>query len=930
MYLTAADLAIQIRTNSRGETSAAVMDCMNHALPVIVNANGSMAELDHEAVFKLPDEFEDDMLIDAMETLWRDVAQRRSLGEKGREIIVNRHAPAECARLYASAIEHFYERAKTSTPALINAIASQKDVYPDNLDLLRLAKAINATLPLLTPVKRLLLDVTATFRNDLKTGIERVTRAISVALIMSPPSGYRIEPVYLSEHSGQWHYRYARRYTLELLGCPSGVLRDDYVEPECEDILLGLDFSGDILIHAAHSGLFEKYRNRGVFVYFMVHDLLPVRIPEVFPPEADQVHTRWIKEISKLDGAICVSKAVADDFTAWRAEAGIEQKNRRPFYIGWSHHGADFTNTAPSMGLPFNAKKTINRIKARPSFLMVGTIEPRKGHFQSIEAFSRLWQEDIDVNLVIVGKEGWTDLQDTMRRDLPETIKALKRHPERKKHLFWLKNISDEYLEYIYDAGTCLIAASVNEGFGLPLIEAAIHEIPLIVRDIPVFREVAGDGAFYFSGETADDLALAVKTWLKLYENKQHPTSDKMCRLTWAESSEKLKTLLFPKTYPRRQILVDISELVRKDAGSGIQRVVSSILKQWLVQPPRGFRVEPVYAAEDQGYRYARGFTLKMLNLPDISTRSDEPVEYTPGDIFFGLDLQPQVVPAQRSFYQHLRQHGVKVMFLVYDLLCIRMPQHFIPGTAPAFTRWLEVVCENDGAVCISESVAHELGSWITEKYPKGRPDFQIHWSHIGADFGNSIPTKGLPDNAKDVIAQLKRHISFLMVGTIEPRKGHLLVLEAFEELWRRGLDIHLVIVGQKGWMVDSLIEKIESHPEIGKRLFWMEGISDEYLDQIYSVTTCLIAASEGEGFGLPLIEAAWYKIPIIARDIPVFHEVAGEHAFYFNGSRPQDAADAVSDWLDFYRRGKVPKSENIPRLTWRQSADRLLKAIMC
>ena len=56
--------------------------------------------------------------------------------------------------------------------------------------------------------------------------------------------------------------------------------------------------------------------------------------------------------------------------------------------------------------------------------------------------------------------------------------------------------------------------------------------------------------------------------------------------------------------------------------------------------------------------------------------------------------------------------------------------------------------------------------------------------------------------------------------------------------------------------------------------MLWLEGISDEYLDKVYAASTCLIAASEGEGFGLPLIEAAQHKLPIIARDIPVFREV--------------------------------------------------------
>ncbi|MGB9713309.1 MAG: glycosyltransferase, partial [Dissulfurimicrobium hydrothermale] len=71
-YLQAADVAVQLRTLSRGETSGTVLDCMNHGLATIVNAHGSMAELPKDAVWMLPDEFEEKELVQALETLWKD------------------------------------------------------------------------------------------------------------------------------------------------------------------------------------------------------------------------------------------------------------------------------------------------------------------------------------------------------------------------------------------------------------------------------------------------------------------------------------------------------------------------------------------------------------------------------------------------------------------------------------------------------------------------------------------------------------------------------------------------------------------------------------------------------------------------------------------------------------------------------------------
>ena len=108
-----------------------------------------------------------------------------------------------------------------------------------------------------------------------------------------------------------------------------------------------------------------------------------------------------------------------------------------------------------------------------------------------------------------------------------------------------------------------------------------------------------------------------------------------------------------------------------------------------------------------------------------------------------------------------------------------------------------------------------------------------------------------------------------------------------------------------------------------GKRLFWFDGPSDEYLEKIYAASSCLIAASEGEGFGLPLIEAARYGLPILARDIPVFREVAGEHAFYFAAEEP-NLPQAIKDWLSLYRTDSHPKSDVMSSMTWAESGERI------
>lgn len=158
-----------------------------------------------------------------------------------------------------------------------------------------------------------------------------------------------------------------------------------------------------------------------------------------------------------------------------------------------------------------------------------------------------LWEQGVDVNLAIVGGEGWKALGDEARRDIPETVTRLRGHAQQDQRLFWLTGISDEYLENVYASSTCLVFASVGEGFGLPLIEAAQHGLPILARDIPVFREVALDHAYYFSGEQPEDLARSVQQWLGLFEQGQHPRSQGMPSLTWAQSARRLLEIVLER-----------------------------------------------------------------------------------------------------------------------------------------------------------------------------------------------------------------------------------------------------------------------------------------------------------------------------------------------------------------------------------------------
>ena len=762
--------------------------------------------------------------------------------------------------------------------------------------------------------RQLFVDVSELSQRDSATGVQRVVRSYLRELLTHPPNGFRVEPVYATVDVG---YRYARRFTSRFLGEEPESRVDPPMRWQRGDVFYGLDMQHDVQVR--HAVFYAGLRRDGVIVRFQVYDLLPIQSEELFEfSAAGRRHADLLAMIAATDGAICISRTTAEAYEAWLNDAEIPRSPE--FAIQWAHIGADIaTDVVAGRTLPTTDPFDVAKIRQRTSFLCVATLEPRKRQSQILDACESLWDEGLDINLVLVGKPGWKT---------ENLVKRLANHSENGKRLFWLDGIDDANLEQVYKASSALIAASINEGFGLPLIEAARHGKPLIVRDIPIFREVAGESAYYFEGNGRIDLANALKTWLRLYKSDGQPASHQLKWMSWRESSDELKEKLIDNACSRKQLLIDVSELAVRDARTGIQRVVRRILGEWLACPPASYRIEPVYATVDAGYRYAREFTQQFCGQKGDCV-IDEPVEVAPGDVFLGLDFQPQVVPAHADFFAYMRQQGATVKFIVYDLLSLTLPNYFPAGASAAFQRWLRTAVGSDGIICISQSVAVEVQDWVSLHEVDQVESPSIDWFHLGSDFPSELSHEERTLTGNDAwVRNTANATVFLMVGTIEPRKGHRQVIAAFEELWRRNENVVLAIVGKSGWSVDDLVAGLSTHNELHRRLFWFEQMDDSALVELYRSCDCLIAASEGEGFGLPLAEAAHYGLPVVARDIPVFREVARSDTTFFHGNLPETLVVALTEWIakKAERNAEFAAASILP--TWRESADRLAALI--
>ena len=642
-----------------------------------------------------------------------------------------------------------------------------------------------------------------------------------------------------------------------------------------------------------------------------------------------------------------------------------------------------FSSTKPSVDPEDLLKKL--EIK-HPFILFAGGEDPRKNLLRFLKAYNQLPSE-IRQNrqLVLAGKISPVNLA--------QHLKISKEYSFVKNEVIFTGYLTDSELHTLYCTCEVFIFPSWHEGFGLPALEAMKSGAAVIASNMTSIPEIIENPAALFNPLSTEAITekllftlsneefkqslranaqvqakkfswdISAKRAIAAFEychskhlsNQKLMTSDaalnyllkQLTETTFIEYPPNKEDLLrlsaciaqtFPATNRKRQFLIDISELVVLDAKTGIQRVVRSIITELLNQPPKNYEVRLIYADKiNLGYRYATAFTKQFLAqskvpvindqlLPDLQ---DEAIETQTGDIFLGLDLQSQNIQVQQQFLNGLHLNGVNIFFVVYDLLPVYFPHAFPQTVDLIHARWLKQISQYDGIFCISQAVANDYKSWAQDQIPNLSPQFHIEWFHLGADIQNSVPTLGLPANASELLNKLTAVPSFVLIGTIEPRKGYPQVLKAFESLWAKGANLNLIIIGKQGWLMDEFVNSINYHPQLNHHLFWLNSISDEYLEAIYAASTCLICASAGEGFGLPLIEAASRKLPIIARDIPVFREVAGNSAFYFTGDEPNDVASAVEAWLQLFNNQSHPKSDTMQWFTWKESTQMLVNKLL-
>jgi glycosyltransferase involved in cell wall biosynthesis len=256
------------------------------------------------------------------------------------------------------------------------------------------------------------------------------------------------------------------------------------------------------------------------------------------------------------------------------------------------------------------------------------------------------------------------------------------------------------------------------------------------------------------------------------------------------------------------------------------------------------------------------------------------------------------------SYFGWLKQRpDIRPVFFIHDLLPLEVPEYFRKSEYERHHRRLANLARFGAAAIVTTQVVRTaLERHLSEL---GKTDMPILVAPIPA--APTFSRKGVLDS------ELPKHPYFVVCSTIEPRKNHLMLLQVWRELVRRDGESapKLIVVGQRGWENENVIDLLERCQTIRNHVFEASGLSTPGLKQLLDGARALLMPSFAEGYGLPVVEALAANVPVIASDIPVFHEIGGGRITAISPINGEKWLDAIRSFAAVSRTDR--SSELIP-----------------
>jgi glycosyltransferase involved in cell wall biosynthesis len=376
------------------------------------------------------------------------------------------------------------------------------------------------------------------------------------------------------------------------------------------------------------------------------------------------------------------------------------------------------------------------------------------------------------------------------------------------------------------------------------------------------------------------------------------------------------------------EIILDITRLLSRvlhPTPTGVDRVEMAYARGLLAAAPDRLRFAAVHPSGLYG-RLPQAAVMRFLDATEQRWR-DEGLGTQSLRMFAAkalLSLRPRIGRGgEKSLYLQpspnnlikpalmrafLKRENARLVCLVHDLIPIEYPEYARPGGADLHARRMwTMVSLSDGIIANSKATLDALRPWI-ERAGR-RPEAAV--AHLGTEIEPSVEPH-----------QSDRPY-FICVGTIEPRKNHLLLLH----LWRAmveqrgaGAVPKLVLIGRRGWENEQVIDLLERCPALRNCVEEHAGLPDRQVQSMIAGARGLLLPSFAEGYGMPVTEALAQSVPVLCSDLPALREAGGGVPTFLDpldGPAWQRAIDDLAAPDSAERRAQVQRLVDWRAPTW-------------
>ena len=508
----------------------------------------------------------------------------------------------------------------------------------------------------------------------------------------------------------------------------------------------------------------------------------------------------------------------------------------------------------------------------------------------------------------------------------------------------------DNTLAEIMRLSAAGISTSLWEGFNLPIAEMQWLDRPAVAFSIGAHpeviaepwllcqdtKEMASKLVSLLRGDGAPDLTLRFaafrqrRQWEFTLDAWEEEIQDAA-----QERLAEVEVVGEPRT-ERRIVLVDVTNASLDPANPGVIRVVRRLCSEL----QREDRLELVFAgwSRDSGEfvfldQTRRGFLegyggpkdgLSLLAswkgditsegmIARIRSRCSRPPVLLLPEVMFDERAKARI--------QWGRARGFQSATILYDLIPIYHSELCDPTVSSGFPSYLEAVAEADAVWSISEFTSSEFRRYLSATR-KSLPR-NCEAIHLPGQFGEQLRNPRLRASTSN------DEIRMLMVATLEPRKNHIRLLEAYERLRKRRpeLGLSLVLVGNRYAGAPEIAESVAAAACRDASIVWLGTVDDERLAAEFEKCDFTVYPSLVEGYGLPIVESLWMGRPCLAHDGGVMRELASEGgclmADMTNPAAMEDALELLSTDRALLAR---LQAESLDReiSTWRDYADEI------